>query len=147
MATSRRLHMTDDERDAFLAEERVLHLATIDEAGWPAVVPVWFVWWGGAVWVWNLDRATRTKRLAEGTTRVGVCVDGGIEYAELRGVTARCDHAFVADDEVPIEVRTLMGAKYFGLQDEPLGHVDDHTWLRLDPHDVQTWDFRKVYGG
>lgn len=146
MATSRRLKMTDDELDAFLGEERVLRLATIDEGGWPAVVPVWFVWHDGAFWVWNLDRASRTPRLASGQTRVGVCVDGGVEYAELRGVTARTAHAFLTDDEVPIEVRTLLGRKYFHL-DGPVDHVDDHTWMRLDPVELQSWDFRKIYGG
>lgn len=146
MATSRRLKMTDEELDAFLGEERVLHLATVDDAGWPAVVPVWFVWHDGAFWVWNLDRASRTARLQAGATKVGVCVDGGVEYAELRGVTAFTDHAFVEDDDVPVQVRTLLGSKYFGL-DGPVEPVDDHTWLRLDPVEVQSWDFRKVHGG
>lgn len=146
MATSRKLKMDDAELDDFLAEERVLRLATIDEAGWPAVVPVWFVWHEGAFWVWNLDRASRTARLESGDTRVGVCVDGGVEYAELRGVTARTDHVFVADDDVPVAVREKLGRKYFHL-DGPVDHVDDHTWLRLDPVEVQSWDFRKVYGG
>lgn len=146
MATSRKLKMDDAELDAFLAEERVLRLATVDEAGWPAVVPVWFVWHDGAFWISNLDRASRTARLESGDTRVGVCVDGGVEYAELRGVTARTNHAFLADDEVPIAVREKLGRKYFGL-DGPVDHVDDHTWLRLDPVEVQSWDFRKVYGG
>ncbi len=96
--------------------------------------------------MWNLDRASRTSRLQSGATKVGVCVDGGVEYAELRGVTAFTDHAFLSDDEVPVEVRTLLGGKYFGL-DGPVEPVDDHTWLRLDPVEVQSWDFRKVYGG
>lgn len=144
MATSRRLKMTRDELDDFLESERVLRLATVDEGGWPAVVPVWFVWFDGAFWVWNLDRASRTRRLRTGQTRVGVCVDGGTEYAELRGVTARTEHTFVDDDEVPVEVRRRMGAKYFNL-DGPVDPVDDHTWLRLDPVELQSWDFRKVF--
>jgi hypothetical protein len=145
VGTSRKLKMTDAEIDAFLGEERVLRLATIDEAGWPAVVPVWFVWWDGAIWLWNLDRADRTARLHAGT-RMSLCVDGGVVYAELRGLSARTDYRFVADDDVPLEVRALMGRKYFDL-DEPIAHVDDHTWIRCDLHEVQTWDFRKVYGG
>lgn len=144
MGTSRRLKMTEEELDAFLGEERVLRLATVDDTGWPAVVPVWFVLWDGAFWVWNLDRADRTPRLQAGT-KVGVCVDGGVEYAELRGATARVTYEFVADDEVPVEVRTLMARKYFH-SDGPVEPADDHTWMRLDPIELQTWDFRKVYG-
>jgi nitroimidazol reductase NimA-like FMN-containing flavoprotein (pyridoxamine 5'-phosphate oxidase superfamily) len=37
------LTMPQDVRSAFLAEERVLRLATIDDDGWPVVVPLWFV--------------------------------------------------------------------------------------------------------
>lgn len=139
-----RIEMGPEEQDRFLAEERVLHLATVDDDGWPAVVPVWFVWHDRAFWVWNLDRAARTRRLEEGT-RVSVVVDGGRDYVELRGVHARVEHRFVADDEVPRDVRREFGRKYFGL-DEPIAHADDHTWMRLSPTTVRSWDFRKVMG-
>lgn len=138
-----RLAMTVEELDAFLAEERVLRMATIDEDGWPAVVPVWFVWHGGAIWVWNLDRAARTRRLDAGDTRMSVVVDGGEAYQELRGVHARVDYRFVADDDAPLEVRTNFNRKYFG-GDDPVGHLDDHTWMELTPRTVRSWDFRKV---
>jgi len=138
-----RLKMTDEELRSFLEEERVLRLATIDEAGWPAVVPVWYVEQDGDIWVWNLDRAQRTARLEQGTN-VGICIDGGVGYAELRGITARANYTFVDDDEVPVEVRTKMGRKYFGL-DGPVDAVADHTWIRLELSDVQTWDFRKIF--
>lgn len=143
MGRRERLKMTDDELRAFLEEERVLRVATVDDAGWPAVVPVWYVEQDGDIWIWNLDRARRTARLEEGT-KVGICVDGGVEYAELRGVTARATYQFVDDDEVPVVVREKLGRKYFGL-DGPVDHVDDHTWIRLELADVQTWDFRKIF--
>lgn len=145
-----RLAMTPSELTSFLDGQRVLRLATVDDEGWPAVVPVWFVHRPdedgvGTIWVWNLNRAKRTQRLHDGTTRVGILVDGGTAYEELRGMTARADHAFVPDDEVPVAVRAAFGAKYFGMDGtEPMEHADDHTWLRLSPHTVRTWDFRKV---
>ena len=138
-----KLAMSEDELDVFLGEERVLRMATIDEDGWPAVVPVWFVWHDGAFWVWNLDRAARTDRLEADDTRVSVVVDGGVEYQELRGMHARVTFRFVADDDTPVEVRRLFGSKYFGIND-PVEHVDDHTWLELTPTVIRSWDFRKV---
>ncbi|HSK23255.1 MAG TPA: pyridoxamine 5'-phosphate oxidase family protein [Egicoccus sp.] len=137
-----RLAMAADELDAFLAEERVLRLATLDADGWPAVVPVWFVWHAGAFWVWNLERAKRTRRLREGT-RCAFVVDGGREYGELRGVSGRATYAFVPDDDVPLAVRTGFSRRYFGV-DEPLPPADHHAWLRLDPLAPATWDFRKL---
>jgi nitroimidazol reductase NimA-like FMN-containing flavoprotein (pyridoxamine 5'-phosphate oxidase superfamily) len=137
--------MTPDELDTFLAEERVLRLATTDGDGWPAVVPVWYVWHEGAFWVWNLTRAKRTARLEAGTPASFV-VDGGTEYVELRGVSGRLTYRFVPDDEVPIEVRRGFSLRYFG-SDHPLEPADHHRWLRLEPHAIASWDFRKQYGG
>lgn len=143
MATSRRVQMTPEGMAAFLDQERVLHLGTVDEDGWPAVVPVWFVWHDDAFWIWNLERASRTPRLRDPATRVSVCVDGGEDYGELRGVSARTTHTFVADDDVPVEVRRAFSRRYLGT-DDPLPAADHHQWLRLDPTVVQTWDFRRL---
>jgi nitroimidazol reductase NimA-like FMN-containing flavoprotein (pyridoxamine 5'-phosphate oxidase superfamily) len=135
------LSMTTSELDAFLEEERVLRLATVDEDGWPAVVPVWFVWHEGAFWVWNLTRAKRTRRLREGT-RCAFVVDGGEQYAELRGASGRLAATFVADEEVPLAVRVRFSQRYFGT-DHPVEPADHHQWLRLGPLTLASWDFRK----
>ncbi|MCC5947728.1 MAG: pyridoxamine 5'-phosphate oxidase family protein [Nitriliruptoraceae bacterium] len=138
-----RLTMSDDEVDAFLSEERVLRLATLDDDGWPAVVPVWFVWHENAFWVWNLTRAKRTERLQAGT-RCAFVVDGGEQYVELRGVSGRLTYAFVDDDAVPLEVRTGFSRKYFG-NDHPVEPADHHQWIRFEPSTPASWDFRKQY--
>jgi nitroimidazol reductase NimA-like FMN-containing flavoprotein (pyridoxamine 5'-phosphate oxidase superfamily) len=138
------LEMSPEELDRFLDEERVLRLATLDEDGWPAVVPVWFVWHEGAFWVWNLTRARRTRRLEEGT-RCAFVVDGGEAYVELRGASGRADHAFVEDDAVPVEVRRRFSQRYFGT-DHPLEPASHHRWIRFDPLTLASWDFRKRYG-
>ena len=139
-----KLAMTPEERDRFLAEERVLRLATTDDEGWPVVVPLWFLWHEGAFWVWNLTRAKRTARLEAGT-KAAFVVDGGEEYVELRGVSGRLRYAFVPDEQVPLEVRRGFSRKYFGT-DHPLEPADHHRWLRLEPAQVASWDFRKQYG-
>lgn len=139
------LSMTAEELDAFLGEERVLRLATVDEQGWPAVVPLWFVWHGGALWVWNLDRARRTGRLEAGAP-AAVAVDAGEHYVELRGASGRVLPEAVADDAVPLDVRIAYSRKHFGA-DHPLEPADHHTWFRLVPTGLATWDFRKLVAG
>jgi nitroimidazol reductase NimA-like FMN-containing flavoprotein (pyridoxamine 5'-phosphate oxidase superfamily) len=136
-----RLSMTPDELDTFLEQEKVLRLATVDEEGWPAVVPVWFVWHDGAFWVWNLTRAKRTERLREGT-RCAFVVDGGEAYVELRGASGRMEPRFVPDDEVPLEVRVRFSQRYFGT-DHPVEPADHHQWIRFAPLTLASWDFRK----
>lgn len=136
------LTMNPDELEVFLDEERVLRLATLDDQGWPAVAPVWFVWHDGAFWVWNLEKAKRTSRLRTGT-RCAFTVDGGREYVELRGASGRLTYRFVPDDEVPEAVRRGFSRRYLGT-DEPLPPADHHAWIRLEPTTLATWDFRKL---
>jgi hypothetical protein len=138
----RDLTMGPDELDVFLGEERVLRLATIDDEGWPAVAPVWFVWHAGAFWVWNLERAKRTPRLRSGT-RCAFTVDGGTEYLELRGSSGRLVYRFVADDDVPDTVRRGFSRKYLGT-DELWPSADHHAWIRFEPTTLTSWDFRKL---
>lgn len=137
--------MTPDELDAFLVEERVVRLATVDDEGWPAVVPLWFVWHEGALWVWNLNRARRTDRLEAGAP-AAVVVDAGEQYVELRGASGRAVPERVADDDVPMDVRITYARKYFAT-DHPIEPADHHTWFRLVLSDLATWDFRKLVTG
>jgi len=139
------LTMAPDARAAFLAEERVLRLATLDADGWPAVVPLWFVHHPdprGELWIWNLNRARRTGRLEQGG-RCGVTVDGGSEYAELRGLSARVTPVRVEDDDVPLEVRIAFARKYSG-SDEPHPPAHHHTWFALKLGSERSWDFRRL---
>jgi hypothetical protein len=139
------LTMSAEELDRFLAEERVVRIATLDDEGWPAVVPLWFVWHDGALWVWNLNRARRTGRLEAGAP-AAIVVDAGEQYVELRGASGRAVAQRIADDDVPVEVRVAYSRKHFGT-DHPLEPADHHTWFRLVPSGLATWDFRKLVAG
>lgn len=139
------LTMAPDVRAAFLAEERVVRLATVDDEGWPVVVPLWFVHHPdprGELWVWNLDRARRTARLEAGG-RCGATVDAGHEYHELRGVTARATPVRVDDEDVPLEVRIAYARKYFGSED-PHPSAHHHTWFAFALSAERSWDFRRL---
>ena len=139
------LTMAPGVRAAFLAEERVVRLATVDDEGWPVVVPLWFVHHPdprGELWVWNLNRARRTARLEAGG-RCGVTIDAGREYHELRGVTARATPVRVEDDDVPIEVRIAYARKYSG-SDEPQPAAHHHTWFAFTLTAERSWDFRRL---
>jgi hypothetical protein len=142
---ARDLTLSTGARDALLGDARVLRLATVDDEGWPAVVPLWFVHHphpAGELWIWNLDRARRTARLVEGG-RCAVSLDGGRDYVELHGIAARAVPTRVIADEVPLDVRLAYARKYFA-SDEPLAHADHHTWFALALVAERSWDFRRL---
>jgi hypothetical protein len=143
---ARRVAMTPDEVDAFLAEQRTCRVATTGPDG-PHVTPLWFVWHGGALWLTSLARSQRWTDLRR-DPRVAVVVDAGEDYGELRGVELRGRVEVVG--EVPRTggpVPELDGPEQ-RFADRYTGgtvvHDGRHGWLRLAPEKVTSWDFRKL---
>jgi nitroimidazol reductase NimA-like FMN-containing flavoprotein (pyridoxamine 5'-phosphate oxidase superfamily) len=142
----RRIAMTVDEVDAFLAGQRTCRVATVGANG-PHATPLWFVWHGGALWLTSLARSRRWADLRR-DPRVAVVVDAGERYAELRGVELTGRVEIVG--EVPRvgepvaeldETERLFADKYAG---GVMEHDGRHGWLRLVPEKVVSWDFRKL---
>jgi PPOX class probable F420-dependent enzyme len=140
--------MTDEERDAFLQDERTCRVATVAADGSPHATPLWFAWDGTSLWLSSLVHSQRWTDLQR-DPRVGVIVDAGTEYGELRGVELRGRAAVVGEvprtgGAVP-ELETperLYAEKYRGL----VVHDGRHAWLRVTPDKIVSWDFRKLPG-
>jgi general stress protein 26 len=139
------LRLTDQELEELLTSERTLRVGTVSPDGAPHVVPLWFVWHDGAIWLNNLRRSRRTRDLQEGSP-VALCVDTGHEYWNLRGAVlyGRPTEADPDDPALPT-VRTTFGAKYFHGVDVP--DVKSHQWMKVVPGKIVTWDFRKIPAG
>jgi len=54
----RRIAMTPEEVDEFLAVQRTARVATISGNG-PHVTPLWFTWVGGALWLYSITQSRR----------------------------------------------------------------------------------------
>lgn len=143
----RRIAMSTAELDAFLASERTCRVATVSAAG-PHNTPLWFVWDGTALWLTSIVKSQRWTDLAR-DPRVGVVVDAGEAYDELRGAELSGPVEIVG--EVPrvgeanpslAEPELLMARKYFG--GDTFHYDGRHAWLRLVPEKITSWDFRKL---
>ncbi|MBZ4016219.1 pyridoxamine 5'-phosphate oxidase family protein [Streptomyces purpurogeneiscleroticus] len=146
----RRIMLSPEELDAFLARQRTCRIATVGPDGAPHVGALWFVWDGVAMWLYSLTRSRRWAHLVK-DQRVAVVVDDGHEYGELRGAELSGSVAFVGEaprrgEPCPelAAPEKLFAAKYFGLETMP--HDGRHAWLRLTPDAVASWDFRKIPG-
>jgi general stress protein 26 len=144
---ARRIAMTKDELDAFLAEERMCRLGSVDGDGAPHVSPLWFVWDGSALWLHSVVKSQRWINLMR-DPRVSVAVDGGVGYGELRGVELLGRVEVVGDvprgDESNADTaqpEELWAGKYTGGAFRSDGK---HAWLRLEPEKIVSWDFRKL---
>jgi PPOX class probable F420-dependent enzyme len=137
------ISLSPEEIDEFLAAQRTARLATSGPDGTPHVVPLWFVWVGGALYV-NTTRGNRSVRNLEGNPRAAATVDDGETYDDLRGVVLTGPVREASDDPRLPGFRDVFGAKYFGGNRPPFELWRNRMFLRLEPEHVASWDFRRI---
>lgn len=137
------LRLTPEELDDLLGKTRECHVATVSPDGKPHVVPLWFAWHDGAVWLNSLIKSRRTRDIRAGSP-ASVCVDDGESYGELRGAVLEGRFEEVTDESTLERVREVFGAKYWG---GTIPAVRSHVWVRLAADRVASWDFRKIPQG
>ncbi|MEZ0067176.1 hypothetical protein ABIA32_003189 [Streptacidiphilus sp. MAP12-20] len=148
----RRIMMTPEERDAFLAAQRTCRVATVSADGRPHATPLWFAWDGSCLWLYSITRSRRWAEL-QVDPRIAVVIDSGEEYGELRGVeitgsvepVGEAPRTGTGEPFAALEVpEKIFAAKYgFG---EQMFHDGRHAWLRIEPATLTSWDFRKLGG-
>ena len=136
------LSLSVKELDAYLAERRAARVATVGPDGTAHVVPLWFVWHGGALFLNStLGNPTVEHMLRTGTA--AAVIDDGDEYEELRGVVLR-GRVERLGDTAPPDVERAWSNKYMGGSEVPYRRWRNRTWFRLTPVRTASWDFRKI---
>jgi hypothetical protein len=144
----RRIAMSSEELNAFLAEQRTCRVATVGSDGSPHNTPLWFFWDETSLWLYSVVKSQRWADIAR-EPRVSVIVDTGHDYDELRGAeligaleqVGEVPRGDTPDERLVVPERGF-GTKYKG----PAGLTPDgrHAWLRLTPEKIVSWDFRKL---
>lgn len=137
------LSLTDEELNEYLKEERTIRLATASQDGTPQVVPLWFVWMDGVVFMNSTVGNVTVRNLERSPAAAGV-VDDGPTYEELRGVILRGKVEWAADDPRLEEVKRTWSEKYMGGGPVPYDRWKGRLWFRLEPQEISSWDFRKI---
>lgn len=144
----RRISMLAAELDRHLESERTCRVATVSPDGRPHNTPLWFAWDGRALWLTSIVKSQRWIDL-ERDPRVIVIVDGGRGYMELWGVEQIGSEERVGEiprtgepnpDLEPAE--RLFAQKY--LNGDGMMHDTWHSWLRLIPEKIVSWNFTKL---
>jgi PPOX class probable F420-dependent enzyme len=144
--------MSDEELEAFLADERVVTVATIGPNGRPHLMPLWFVPDGTVLEGWTFARSQKAKNL-ERDPHATLQVEAGESYEELRGVMFECDVALDHDTERITNVGVALFTRY-GADEEPDAATREmvekqapkRVALRFTPTRTVTWDHRKLGG-
>src|SRR5437763_9044274 len=88
MQTRPDIRLTPDEQAAFLRQNRKCALATVDKDGFPHVVAMNFVARDGAYYMTSYGKAQKVVNVRR-NPKVGLMVEAGSAYAELKGVMVR----------------------------------------------------------
>src|SRR5207237_1993156 len=90
------IRMNDEEIRAFLEEQRILQVATIDHDGWPHLVAMWYVLINDQIVFWTYAKSQKAVNLRR-DARLTCLVETGERYDELRGVQIK-GQAIISDD-------------------------------------------------
>lgn len=132
--------MTPEEVDAFLAEPRMAHLATVDADGRARARPVWYLWRDWSLWMTTRRRIRHTGRDLE--TNPWVAVSIASEDRPYRAVVIHGrPEVLPKDSELLAAVATRYGREQ-GLRfvDEAMAQ-DDRVLLRIVPEELISWDY------
>ncbi len=141
----RQIRLTPQEQAAFLRDNPKCALATIDKDGFPHVVAMGFFVEDGTFWMTSYAKAQKVLNIRR-DPRVGLMVETGASYAELRGVMVRGTCEIIEDVET---VRRVMSHRRSSSQSGRQGSLDSapkRVALKITPHKIISWDHRKLGG-
>ena len=101
MAERPDIRLTPEEQEEFLRANRKCALATVDKDGFPHVVAMSFQCRDGAYYMTSYGKAQKVLNIRR-NPKVGIMVESGGAYAELKGVMVRGD-CEVIDDPVRVQ--------------------------------------------
>jgi hypothetical protein len=137
------LSMSATELETFLSSARTVRLATCGTRSGPHVVPLWYVWLDGTMFM-NSTLGNVTLRNVEENPMASALVDDGDTYDVLRGAILQGPVQRADADPQVERVGGLWSHKYLGGAAVPYGRWKNRVWLRLVPESIASWDFRKI---
>ena len=145
--------MSDAEIHAYLAEQKILNVATIGPSGHPHLVAMWYEVLDGKPTFWTFAKSQKIANLRRDAKMTGL-VESGDSYNQLRGVEL-VGHGRIIDDEAKIlEIGKAVAVKYNGpnaVSDAALPFIEAQARKRLgvafEIERTVSWDHTKLGGG
>jgi general stress protein 26 len=151
MSRRDQIRMSDDEVAAFLDEQRTVICATNGRAGWPHLMPLWYVVRDGGLWSWTYAKSQKTRNL-ERDARATIQVETGVQYDQLRGVMFECEVTIHRETDDVAALGMEIFERYTGgeLGEDVRAMVRKQAPKRVALEFVErarvTWDHRKLAG-
>jgi PPOX class probable F420-dependent enzyme len=141
----RQIRLTEEELAGFLRDNGKAALATIDPDGFPHVVAMGYFFEDGRFYMTSYAKAQKVLNIRR-NPKVGLMIETGEAYAELRGVMVRGTCEVIDDTET---VRAAMQRRRGSGARAPSSGVDSapkRVLLKVTPTKIVSWDHAKLGG-
>jgi PPOX class probable F420-dependent enzyme len=140
------IRLSPEEQAEFLRQNRKCALATIDKDGFPHVVAMSYYAKDGVYYMTSYGKAQKVLNIRR-NPNVGLMVEAGASYGELRGVMVRGRCEIIEDAAAVEEVFAEMARTSTGKRPErPVNLASKRVVLKIVPHKTMTWDHTKLGG-
>jgi PPOX class probable F420-dependent enzyme len=142
------ISLTPEDQSAFLRDNRKCALATLDKDGFPHLVAMTFYEKDGAFWMTSYGKAQKVLNIRR-NPKVGLMVESGEAYGELRGVMVRGTCELIEGPEAVEAVFDEMARRRDPSEPRPkrpAAVTTKRVVLKVVPHKIFTWDHRKLGG-
>lgn len=133
-----------------LGARLMANLATHARDGGIHLVPMWFLWDGGAILI-PTNHATQKVRNIERNPRASVMIDDSQLGFDLRGITVMGEAALVRAPD-SFRLNRTIHLKYISIAERDSAQIDaylstDDVTIRLVPQGAFSWDLRHTSSG
>ena len=142
--------MSDDELEAFVAEQKIVSVATIGPNGRPHLVPLWYVADGTELRGWTYAKSQKARNLGR-DPRATLGLEDGVQYHELRGVMFECEVGLEREPAGVEKFGLELFARYAGELNDDIramvaAQAQKRVGLTFVPTRTVSWDHRKLGG-
>jgi PPOX class probable F420-dependent enzyme len=141
--------MSDEELRSFLADHRVVSVATVGPHGRPHLVPLWYAVDGTTLRGWTYAKSQKAKNL-ERDPRATLQVEDGELYHELRGVMMECDVQIDRDPNEVAKYGLALFERFVPVDDNVTAMVEGQAPKRIGltfhPTRIVSWNHGKLGG-
>ena len=137
---------TQTQIDSFLATPRLLgRLATVSARGMPHVVPVWYLWADGCIWVHSFESTRKVRQLRK-HAECAIVIDVIEKVEGLTAVLVEGEAELVTEPRPEVRRRAERVYRRY-LSPEELAGKDPQSWLdsaeglilKITPRKITAW--------
>ena len=142
----RQIQLSPAEQEAFFAANRKAALATLDKDGYPHLVAMTYGVKDGAFYMTSYAKAQKVLNIQR-NPKVGLMIEAGGSYAELKGVMVRGECEIIEGEEAVRDAWAIIsGPSATPRRRETNDSAAKRVVLKVVPHRIVTWDHTKLGG-